>query len=116
MADENEDQDLDDRLLARMLRDFLEEAPEHLDQLNLKLIQLEKEPEEDELIDDVFRTVHTLKGSAAFVGLEKISEISRKMEDVFGAVRKGTLNITTSIIDIMYEGLDVLTNLIAKST
>jgi len=115
MSDENENQDLDDILLARMLQDFLKEAQEYLDQLNLKFIQLEKEPKEEELIDDIFRTVHTLKGSAAFVGLEEISQISRKMEDVFGAVRKGTFNITASIIDIMYEGLDVLTILIDKT-
>ena len=48
-----------------MLKDFLSEAREHLDQLNLNLIQLEQAPEEETLIDEIFRTVHTLKGSAS---------------------------------------------------
>ncbi len=109
MSDENDTQDLDDRILNQMQKDFLEEARGHLDQLNLNLIQLEETPEEETLIDEIFRSAHTLKGSAAFAGLEQISAISRKMEEVFGAVRKGTFNITPSIIDMMYEGLDILT-------
>ena len=115
MSDENKVQDLDDQLLARMLQDFLEEAQEHLDQLNLNLIQLEEGPEDEELIDQIFRSVHTLKGSAAFAGLKNISEIAHKMEEVFGAVRKGAFKITSSVIDVMYEGLDVLTILIEKA-
>ena len=47
MSEENKVQDLDDQLLARMLQDFLEEAQEHLDQLNLNLIQLEEGPEDE---------------------------------------------------------------------
>jgi len=116
MSDGSNIQDLDDRLLAEMLQDFLKEAPEHLDQLNLNLIQLQEDPEEEELINEIFRSVHTLKGSAGFVGLKEISEVSRKMEQVFGSVRKGTSNITAPIIAVMYEGLDVLTTLIDKAT
>lgn len=115
MSDENQVQDLDDQLLARMLKDFLEEAQELLDQLNLNLIQLEGEPEDEELIDQIFRAVHTLKGSAAFAGLKKISKIARKMEEVFGAVKKGSFKITSSVIEVMYDGLDILTILVEKA-
>jgi chemotaxis protein histidine kinase CheA len=115
MADESDVKDLDDQLLARMLQDFLEEAPEHLDQLNLNLIQLEGDPEEEAILDEIFRIVHTLKGSAAFVGLKEISGISSKMQDILGAVRKGTLKMRASFIDVMYEALDVLVNLMNKA-
>ncbi len=115
MSDESNTQDLDDLLLAEMLQDFLKEAPEHLDQMNLNLIQLQEDPEEEELINKIFRNVHTLKGSASFVGLKKINEVSRKMEEVIGDVRKGAFKITAPIIDIMYEGLDILTTLIDKA-
>lgn len=115
MSDESNIQDLDDQLLSEMLQDFLKEAPEHLDQLNLNLIQLQEDPEEEELINEIFHSVHTLKGSAGFVGLKEISEVSRKMEEVFRSVRKGTFNITAPIIAVMYEGLDVLTALIDKA-
>ena len=84
MSDEKAGNDLDDELLSRMRQDFLEEASEHLDQLNLNLIQLEGGAEEEALIDETFRIVHTIKGSSAFVGLKEMSEVSRKMEEVFG--------------------------------
>ena len=116
MSDENFAQDLDDQLLTQMLQDFLEEAPDYLEQLNLNLVQLEQEPAEEELIDEIFRTVHTMKGSAAFVGLKEISEISRKMEGIFGDVRKGNFSITDSVIAVMYDGVDVLTALVGKAT
>jgi len=114
MPDENGTQDMDDRILNRMLKDFLEEAREHLDQLNLNLIQLEEYPEDEELLDQIFRTAHTLKGSAAFAGLKEVSDIARKMEEIFGDARKGEFRITTAIIDVMYEGLDALVSLIDR--
>lgn len=108
MSGENDVQDLDDQLLGQMLRDFLEEAAGCLDQLNLNLIQLEQEPSDETLVVEVFRIVHTLKGSAGFVGLSEISEVSRKMEEVLGAVREGALNLTPQTVRVLYEGLDVL--------
>ena len=114
MPHDNGTSDMDDRILGRMLQDFMEEAQEHLDQFNLNLIQLEEYPEDENLLDQLFRTAHTLKGSAAFAGLKEVSEIARKMEEIFGDVRKGSFNITPAIIDIMYEGLDTLTSLIER--
>ena len=115
MSDKNYVQDMDEQILNRMLQDFLEEARDQLDYLNLILVQLEEEPSKEALIDEIFRTVHTLKGSAAFAGLKEISEISRKMEEVFGNVRKGTIKITSPFINIMYEGVDILTIFIEKA-
>ncbi|MEW6671282.1 MAG: Hpt domain-containing protein [Thermodesulfobacteriota bacterium] len=115
MTDENGAQDLDSQILQRMLQDFLEEARQHLDQLNLNLIQLEEDPAAEETIQVIFRTVHSLKGSAAFAGLKQISEVARKMEEVFGSVRKGTLAVTDAVIQAMYAGVDVLTTLIDKA-
>ena len=83
MSDENNFQDLDNQIMSRMLKDFMNEAQEHLDQLNLNLIQLEEAPEEETLIDEIFRTVHTLKGSASFAGLKQVTEMSRKLEEIF---------------------------------
>jgi len=115
MPDKKNMEDLDARLLNQMLQDFLEESQEHLDQLNLKLTLLEENPVKEEIVNEIFRLVHTLKGTASFVGLDKFSEISHKMEDVFGLIRKGTLKVTTLIIDTMFEALEVLTTLRDKS-
>ncbi|MDY6988715.1 MAG: Hpt domain-containing protein [Thermodesulfobacteriota bacterium] len=115
MADKSDVKDLDDQLLAQMFQDFLEEAPDHLDQLNLNLIQLEGNLEEGGVIDEIFRIVHTLKGSAAFVGLQEISGVSAKMQDMLGDARKGTIKITAATVDVMYEALDVLVSLVDKA-
>src|SRR5689334_17203698 len=106
MSGDDFGQDLDAQLLAQMLQDFLEESQEHLDRLNLQLTRLEDNPEDEELINEIFRTAHTLKGSASFVGLDAIKEVAHKMEDVFGAIRKGALRVTAPIIDIMFEGME----------
>jgi len=114
MADNS--QDLDAQLLGQMLEDFLEESGEHLDQLNLSLVRLEENPEDEELVNEIFRILHTIKGGASFVGLDNIKEVSHKMEDVFGAIRTGALRVTASIIDTMMEGLEVLNTLREKTT
>jgi HPt (histidine-containing phosphotransfer) domain-containing protein len=111
MSDQNDVQDLDAQLLKQMLQDFLEEALELLDQLNLNLIQLEDEPDNTDLINQIFRIAHTIKGSAGFAGLEAMSRIGRKMEDVFGEVRKGTVKVSPPFIGIMFSGLDLLSTL-----
>ncbi|HBI14156.1 MAG TPA: hypothetical protein DDY20_01310 [Desulfobulbaceae bacterium] len=108
MPDQNDVQDLDAQLLKQMLQDFLEEALELLDQLNLNLIQLEDEPDNSDLINQIFRIAHTIKGSAGFAGLEDMSRIGRKMEEVFGEVRKGTIKVTPPFIGLMFSGLDLL--------
>ncbi len=108
MPDKMEPLDLDAELLAQMAEDFLEESSEHLDHLNVDLLRLEDNPRDEELINEIFRTVHTLKGGASFVGMDNIKRISHKMEEVFGAVRSGNLQITPTIIDTMLEGMEIL--------
>ena len=108
-------QDLDAQLLQQMLEDFLEESAEHLDQLNLNLVRLEENPEDEDLINEIFRIVHTLKGGASFVALDHIREVSHIMEDVFGAIRKGNVKATASIIDTMLQAAEVLATLRNKA-
>ena len=102
---------MDARLLAQMLEDFLDESQEHVDDLNDALIELEKNPVDTELINRIFRRVHTLKGTSAFVGLEDITTLAHKMEDVFDAIRKEKLPVTSELIDIMFEALETLVSL-----
>ncbi|MFZ5799321.1 MAG: hypothetical protein C4563_02335 [Desulfobulbus sp.] len=111
MSDHNDVQDLDAQLLKQMLEDFLEEALELLDQLNLNLIQLEDEPDNSDLINQIFRIAHTIKGSAGFAGLEAMSRIGRKMEEAFGEIRKGALKASPPFIGLMFSGLDLLSTL-----
>ncbi len=115
MPDKKDVVDLDTELLDQMAQDFLEESREHLDHLNLDLVRLEENPEDEELINEIFRTVHTLKGGASFVGMDGIKVISHKIEEVFGAIRSGSLKVIPSIIDTMLEAVEVLNILRERS-
>ncbi len=108
--------DLDAQLLKQMFDDFMEESQEHLDTLNTRLARLEEDPRSEEVINEIFRNVHTLKGTASFVGLHDMSRLAHRMEDVFGAVRKGALQVNATIIDTMFEGLEILGALRAKAS
>ncbi|MDM8544056.1 Hpt domain-containing protein [Desulfococcaceae bacterium HSG9] len=116
MSDEMNESDLDKRLLQEMYRNFLKEAEELLDQLNLNLIQLETEPTDEALLGDIFRNVHTLKGSASFVELHDISKVAGLMEEKIKEARQGAFTLSPSMIEIFYQGLDVLTSLLEQSS
>ena len=109
MSEDDIDSDIDAKILAQMFEDFLEESQDFLDQLNLNLTQLEENPDDANVVNEIFRAVHTLKGTASFVGIDNIREIAHRMEDVFGAIRKGDLKVTATIIDAMFEATSMLT-------
>jgi two-component system chemotaxis sensor kinase CheA len=83
---------------------------EILDRLAPLLTQLEQGGDAD-LLNTIFREVHTLKGSAGFVGLESIQLLAHRLEDVFGAVRDGRVTVTPELIDVAFAGLQMLTSM-----
>lgn len=109
MGDQEEYSEEDAELLAQMRNDFLEECQEFLDQLSVNLARLEAEPENHEVINEIFRLAHTIKGSASFVGLAEMRDLAHKMEDVFSTIRDETLKVSAPLIDLMYKSLAQLT-------
>jgi two-component system, chemotaxis family, sensor kinase CheA len=89
-----------------MLQEFITEAGEHLDEMESDLLQLEVEPENQEILNDIFREVHSVKGAADYVGLEKISELSHKLENLLEIIRKGKIAVNNQVIDILIEARD----------
>ncbi|MFO7710394.1 MAG: chemotaxis protein CheA [Candidatus Woesearchaeota archaeon] len=87
---------------------FLSEAREQLDNLNEGILNLEKEPENHEVVNQIFRSCHTLKGNSAMMGYQKFSELSHKMENVLGKVRDSEVSVNQDIIDKLFEGQDLL--------
>ena len=68
---------------------FIEEAKEHIDTITKSMLILEKEPENQEVINMLFRSAHTLKGSSGMMGFKDFQELTHAMEDVFDDMRKG---------------------------
>lgn len=103
----SKDKDLDAQLLDQMREDFLGESQEILDRLGPLLTQLEKSPNAED-INSIFREVHTLKSTAAFVGLESMRGLAHKMEDVFDALRTGQLTVTPELIDVAFSAVHLI--------
>jgi two-component system, chemotaxis family, sensor kinase CheA len=87
---------------------FLEETDEELKLLDEDLILLEKNGVKPEIVQEIFRAAHTLKGSSAMLGYEKMSKMAHAMEAVLDKLRSGNLAITTAMINALLGGLDVL--------
>ncbi len=94
--------------MREILDEFLIEADEILEQLDNDLIQLEENPDDKELLNKIFREIHTLKGGAGFLNLTTIVEIAHKIEDIFNKLRNDELKLNSEMMDVILEGIDKL--------
>ncbi|MCM3397339.1 chemotaxis protein CheA [Oceanobacillus profundus] len=93
---------------------FLEESREHLQAVNDSTLQLEKQPEDLNLVNEIFRSAHTLKGMAATMGYEDIASLTHKMENVLDMIRNHKLNVSTTIIDVIFLAIDALEDMVGS--
>jgi two-component system chemotaxis sensor kinase CheA len=100
--------------LKEMMSIFKVESEEHLKNLNKGLLKLEEAPGSKELLDELFRTAHSIKGSARMMGFDKIEAVSHKIEDIFGLLRKGKASLSAEDFDLVYEGVDLISQIIEK--
>lgn len=87
---------------------FLVEAGEHLQNLNKGLLSLEKSPSDMDLIDELFRAAHTLKGSSAMMGFQGISDVAHTAEDMLSQFRSGTLPIRKETLNFLFDSVDAV--------
>jgi two-component system chemotaxis sensor kinase CheA len=97
----------------KYLNIFKTEADEHLQSLSKGLLELEKNPDKLELIHQLMRSAHTIKGSARMLDLDEIGKTAHRMEDMFKAIEDGELKLSPSIIDLLLEGTDSIKEIIA---
>ena len=91
-----------------ILQDFLVEAGELLEALNEQLVELEQSPRDKDLLNAVFRSFHTIKGGASFLGLDALVEVCHRAEDVFNSLRQGEREVDAALMDVVLEVLDVV--------
>ena len=91
---------------------FISESREHLHSMNELIVFLEKEPDDSEKIDSLFRAAHSIKGMAASMGYAVIAELAHKLEDLMDRVRKGILHFDADAADLLLEGSDCLESMI----
>lgn len=93
---------------------FISEATEYLQNLNKSLLGLEQTPENLELLNEIFRLAHTMKGMAATMGYQKITTLAHSMEDVLDRLRKQEIRVTPEIVETLFKSLDVLEPLLQE--
>jgi two-component system chemotaxis sensor kinase CheA len=94
--------------LREIFDEFVVEASEHLENLESALLKLEKEPENQEIINSAFRSMHTLKGGAGFLGLTKIVETAHRAEDILGKIKEGKMQLNSEILDTLLKTVDYI--------
>ena len=92
--------------MQEIIQDFLVEADELLEELDEDLVRLESESDDEELLNKIFRAFHTIKGSASFLGFEKLTELTHKLEDVLNKLRKFELKLNSEMMDAILAGVD----------
>jgi len=94
--------------MREIFEEYVIEAKEHLENLEQKLLELERDPENEELINSAFRSMHTIKGGAGFLGLSLIVETAHLAEEVLGKLRSKTLKLSLEINDLLLKSVDFL--------
>ncbi len=101
------------RSVAPQLKsDFVVEAEEHLETIEENLLILEQSPDDENSINEVFRAIHSIKGTSDYVSLGTITRISHKMETIFDQIRKGVQKYDNELADVVLRGTDILRTLV----
>ncbi|WP_248927018.1 hybrid sensor histidine kinase/response regulator [Paenibacillus hamazuiensis] len=90
------------------LKDFIEEAVSHLDSLEMGLVQMGEGSEDPEILNTIFRAVHSIKGTAGFFALKNIVALAHAMENIFGELKKSVFVADQSLIDRLLAATDIL--------
>jgi two-component system chemotaxis sensor kinase CheA len=97
-----------------ILTDFISEAQENLDTIEISLIELEHDPVNTDIINDIFRPFHTIKGVAGFLSLTKINKLAHATENLLDSARSGDFIISHTVTDIILASVDTLKALLDK--
>ena len=94
--------------VSQYLEIFIDETSEHIQNLSDSIMTLEKEPENKDTINEIFRAAHSLKGMAGTMGFKRMQHLTHDMENVFQEVRNDTIKVNSDMIDLLFQCLDAI--------
>jgi len=97
-----------------LLRDFITEGLEYIDEIEVNILNLEQSPEDKDYINTIFRPFHPIKGVASFLNLEKIRTLAHNLENLLDKARNGNIMVTPPLIDVILDGADALKTMIGQ--
>ncbi|MCX7875662.1 MAG: chemotaxis protein CheA [Melioribacteraceae bacterium] len=100
--------------MKEIVESFIVETKEILEKLDTDLLELEKTPEDKDLLNQIFRSFHTIKGTSGFLGLEALPEVTHKCEDILNKLRKGEATLNSDLMDGILLAFDTIKELLVK--
>ncbi|MCG6534968.1 MAG: Hpt domain-containing protein, partial [Syntrophales bacterium LBB04] len=97
-----------------LVRDFIAEGLEYIGEIEVNILNLEKNPDDKDCINAIFRPFHSIKGVAGFLNLEEIRDLAHNLENLLDKVRNGILEAKPQLIDIVLDGADALKTMIGR--
>ncbi|KHF30932.1 MULTISPECIES: chemotaxis protein CheA [Anoxybacillus] len=94
--------------MNQYLEVFIDESKEHLQTINEQLLELEKNPDDVSIVNEIFRSAHTLKGMSATMGFEDLANLTHQMENVLDGIRNGKIAVTPELLDVIFRAVDDL--------
>ena len=104
---------LSDPEMKEIVESFIVETKEILEKLDLNLIELENRPNDSELLNEVFRSFHTIKGTSGFLGLDRLTMVTHRCEDILNKLRKGEAILNPELMDGILMAYDKIKELLA---
>ncbi len=100
--------------VSQYLEIFIDESNEHLQSLNEQILVLEREPDNKDTINEIFRAAHSLKGMAGTMGYKRMQNLTHNMENVFSEVRNEKLKVNSAMVDVLFQCLDALESYVSN--
>ncbi len=94
--------------MVEIVDSFIVETNEIFEKLDNEILELEKRPEDKELVNSIFRAVHTVKGTSGFLSFEQMSILAHRFEDVLNKLRRDELKFQSAMMDVMFEAFDLM--------
>ena len=96
--------------VSQYLEIFIDETKEHVQNLNSQILELEQNPENGDVVNEIFRAAQSLKGMAGTMGFKRMQHLTHDMENVFQEVRSDKIAVDSAMIDLLFKCLVVFTS------
>jgi len=94
--------------MEEIIQEFITEAEESLDKIEPRFVELEQKGQDASLINDIFRSMHTIKGAAGFLGLQLIVDVAHSAENIMKKIRDNEIALSKPLMDVILESIDML--------
>jgi len=99
--------------MDEIISEFITEAEESLDRIEPLFVELEQKGEDKDLLNDIFRSMHTIKGAAGFLGFQPIVDVAHSSENIMKRLRDGEIPLARELMDVILKSIDMLRLLLA---